>query len=64
MHKVYMSELILIEVEVKNKLNKEIKEGKISFKEVLNNILKEYFEIKELLEKCASSEEVRERVKM
>ena len=50
MHKVYMSELVLIEVEVKDKLNKEIKERKISFKEVLNNILKEYFEIKELLE--------------
>ena len=55
MHKVYMSELVLIEVEIKDKLNKEMKEKKLGFKEVLNNILKEYFEIKELLEKCASS---------
>lgn len=49
MHKVYTSELVLFEVEVKDKLNKEMKEKKLGFKEVLNNILKEYFEIKEVV---------------
>ena len=44
-----MSELVLFEVEVKDKLNKEMKERKTSLKEVINSIIKEYFEIKEIL---------------
>ena len=51
MHKVYMSEVVLFEVEVRNKLIKEMGERKISFKEALNGILREYFEIKEVIRK-------------
>ena len=50
MNKVYMSEVILLEVEVRDKLIKEVRERKIGYKELLNNVIKEYFEIKELLE--------------
>ena len=49
MSKVYMSEVILLEVEVRDRLVKEMEERKISLKEVINSILKEYFEIKEIL---------------
>ena len=49
MHKVYMSELVLFEVEVKEKLINEMKERKTGFKEVINSVLKEYFEIKEVV---------------
>jgi len=49
MHKVYMSEVVLFDVEVRDKLRKEMEERKISLKEVLNNVLREYFEIKEIL---------------
>ena len=50
MNKVYMSEVILLEVEVRDKLIKEVRERKIGYKELLNNVIKEYFVIKELLE--------------
>ena len=46
MHKVYMSEVVLFEVEVRNKLIKEMEERKVSLKELLNSVLREYFEIK------------------
>ena len=46
MHKAYMSEVVLFEVEVRNKLVKEMEERKVSLKELLNSVLREYFEIK------------------
>ena len=49
MHRVYMSEKVFFEVEVRNKLIKEMEERKVSLKEVLNSVLKEYFEIKEVV---------------
>ena len=49
MNKVYMSKVILLEVEVRDRLVKEMEERKISFKEVINSMLREYFEIKEIL---------------
>ena len=50
MHRVYMSEMVLFEVEVRDKLIREMKERGVGFKELLNGVLREYFEIKELLE--------------
>ena len=47
MHKAYVSEVVLFEVEVRNKLLKEMEERRIGFKEALNSVLREYFEIKE-----------------
>ena len=49
MSKAYMSEVILLEVEVRDRLVKEMEERKIGFKEAINSILKEYFEVKEIL---------------
>ena len=49
MFKVYIKDIVFIEVEVKEKLLNEMSKRKISFKEVLNNVLKEYFEIKEVV---------------
>ena len=50
MHKAYVSEMVLFEVEVRDKLIREMKERGVGFKELLNGVLREYFEIKELLE--------------
>ena len=47
MHKAYVSEVVLFEVEVRNKLLKEMEERRIGFKEALNSVLREYFGIKE-----------------
>ena len=55
MHKVYMSEVILLEVEVRDRLVKEMEKRKIGFKEAINNILKEYFRIDELLESVSAA---------
>ena len=49
MNKTYMSEVIFLEVEVRDRLVKEMEERKISFKEVINSVLREYFEIKEIV---------------
>ena len=50
MHKVYMSDVVFFEVEVREKLIEEMREREISsFKEVLNSVLKEYFEIKGII---------------
>ena len=45
-----MSEVVLLEVGVKEKLVREMKERKASFREVINNIIREYFEIRAMLE--------------
>ena len=47
--KIYMTEVIMFEVEVRERLLKEMKERKIGFKEVINSVIKEYFEIKEII---------------
>ena len=49
MYKVYLKDDVFFEVEVKEKLINEMSRRKTGFKEVLNSVLKEYFEIKEIL---------------
>lgn len=49
MHKVYIKDTVFIEAKVKEKLISEMSKRKTGFKEVLNSVLKEYFEIKEIL---------------
>ena len=50
MHKVYLAEVVFLEVEIRDRLVKEMKERKTSFKNVLNSIVREYFEIRAMLE--------------
>ena len=51
MHKVYMSEMVLFKVEIRDKLIREMKERGVGLKELLNGVLREYFEIKEVIGK-------------
>ena len=49
-HKAYLAEVVFLEVEIRERVIKEMKERKTSFKNTVNSIIREYFEIRAILE--------------